>query len=101
MAERYYTETHEWVSVDGNVATIGITDFAQAQLGDVGVAEDAGEQVDHLLLGGGKAGPVPLGGLGVVGDRGGHEQPPPLGRAVGAGHRRLAAIAAPVRGSVR
>jgi glycine cleavage system H protein len=35
VAERYYTETHEWVSVDGNVATIGITDFAQAQLGDV------------------------------------------------------------------
>ena len=35
MAERYYTETHEWVSLDGNVATIGITDFAQAQLGDV------------------------------------------------------------------
>lgn len=35
MAERYYTETHEWVQVDGEVATIGITDFAQAQLGDV------------------------------------------------------------------
>ncbi len=35
MAERYYTETHEWVVVDGNVATVGITDFAQSQLGDV------------------------------------------------------------------
>ncbi|HKF76038.1 MAG TPA: glycine cleavage system protein GcvH [Candidatus Dormibacteraeota bacterium] len=35
MAERYYTETHEWVSVEGAVATIGITDYAQAQLGDV------------------------------------------------------------------
>ncbi|HLH69345.1 MAG TPA: glycine cleavage system protein GcvH [Candidatus Dormibacteraeota bacterium] len=35
MAERYYTETHEWVTVDGGVATVGITDFAQAQLGDV------------------------------------------------------------------
>lgn len=35
MAERYYTETHEWVTVDDGVATIGITDFAQAQLGDV------------------------------------------------------------------
>lgn len=35
MAERYYTETHEWVEVDGDVATIGITDFAQSQLGDV------------------------------------------------------------------
>ncbi len=35
MADRYYTETHEWVTVAGNVATIGITDYAQAQLGDV------------------------------------------------------------------
>jgi len=35
MAERRYTKTHEWVSVDGKTATIGITDFAQAQLGDV------------------------------------------------------------------
>ena len=35
MADRYYTETHEWVQADGDVATIGITDFAQSQLGDV------------------------------------------------------------------
>ena len=35
MAERYYTETHEWVTVDGEIATVGITDYAQAQLGDV------------------------------------------------------------------
>jgi glycine cleavage system H protein len=35
VPERYYTETHEWVAVDDSVATIGITDFAQAQLGDV------------------------------------------------------------------
>ena len=35
MADRYYTETHEWVAVEDSVATIGITDFAQAQLGDV------------------------------------------------------------------
>jgi glycine cleavage system H protein len=30
-----YTREHEWVSVEGNVATIGITDHAQHQLGDV------------------------------------------------------------------
>jgi glycine cleavage system H protein len=35
VAERFYTETHEWVAVEDGVATIGITDFAQAQLGDV------------------------------------------------------------------
>ncbi len=32
---KYYTEEHEWISVSGNVATLGITDYAQAQLGDV------------------------------------------------------------------
>ena len=35
MADRRYTKTHEWVTVDGTQATIGITDFAQSQLGDV------------------------------------------------------------------
>ncbi len=30
-----YTKDHEWVSVDGNVATVGITDFAQRELGDI------------------------------------------------------------------
>jgi glycine cleavage system H protein len=32
---KYYTEEHEWISVDGRIATLGITDYAQAQLGDV------------------------------------------------------------------
>jgi len=35
MADRRYTRTHEWVTVDGKHATVGITDFAQSQLGDV------------------------------------------------------------------
>lgn len=30
-----YTEDHEWVKVEGNIATIGITDFAQSELGDI------------------------------------------------------------------
>ncbi|HVL38379.1 MAG TPA: glycine cleavage system protein GcvH [Fimbriimonadaceae bacterium] len=30
-----YTKSHEWVRLDGNVATVGITDFAQSELGDV------------------------------------------------------------------
>ncbi len=30
-----YTESHEWIKVEGNTATIGITDFAQSELGDV------------------------------------------------------------------
>lgn len=32
---RYFTEDHEWVDVDGDVATVGITDYAQQQLGDI------------------------------------------------------------------
>ncbi|SNB79131.1 glycine cleavage system H protein [Arboricoccus pini] len=32
---RYYSKDHEWVEVDGDVATVGITDHAQGQLGDV------------------------------------------------------------------
>ena len=32
---KYYTEEHEWIAVEGKVATLGITDYAQAQLGDV------------------------------------------------------------------
>jgi glycine cleavage system H protein len=35
VGARQYTRTHEWVTVEGKVATIGITDYAQAQLGDV------------------------------------------------------------------
>jgi glycine cleavage system H protein len=30
-----YTKEHEWVSLNGNIATIGITDFAQSELGDI------------------------------------------------------------------
>lgn len=30
-----YTEEHEWIKIDGNVAIIGITDFAQGELGDI------------------------------------------------------------------
>ena len=31
----HYTKEHEWISIDGNVATIGITGFAQGELGDI------------------------------------------------------------------
>lgn len=32
---RYYTDEHEWIDVDGDSATVGITDYAQEQLGDI------------------------------------------------------------------
>jgi len=43
-----YTKDHEWVSIDGDVATIGITDFAQGELGDIVYVEieTEGETLD-------------------------------------------------------
>jgi len=35
----YFTKDHEWISVDGGIATVGISDYAQAQLGDIVFAE--------------------------------------------------------------
>jgi glycine cleavage system H protein len=45
----YFTKEHEWVSVEGDQATVGITDFAQAQLGDIVFVElpEAGKQVEQ------------------------------------------------------
>lgn len=33
--ELLYTKEHEWVKIEGNIATVGITDFAQSELGDI------------------------------------------------------------------
>lgn len=46
-AELKYTKDHEWVSIDGDVVTIGITDFAQSELGDIVYVEV--ETVDETL----------------------------------------------------
>jgi glycine cleavage system H protein len=45
-----YTEEHEWIAVDGDIATIGITDYAQGELGDVVFIElpEVGAQVKHM-----------------------------------------------------
>ena len=46
-SELKYTKDHEWIQVDGDVATIGITDFAQGELGDIVYVEV--ETVDETL----------------------------------------------------
>ena len=46
-SELKYTKDHEWVSIKGNIATIGITDFAQGELGDIVYVEV--ETVDETL----------------------------------------------------
>ena len=35
MAQTYFTTDHEWLTVEGDIATVGITDYAQEQLGDL------------------------------------------------------------------
>ena len=47
--ELKYTKDHEWISVQGDIATIGITDFAQSELGDIVYVdiETVGETIEH------------------------------------------------------
>ena len=46
-AELKYTKDHEWISLDGDIATVGITDFAQSELGDIVYVEV--ETLDQTL----------------------------------------------------
>ena len=48
--ELKYTKEHEWVRVEGNTATIGITDYAQEQLGDIVYVElpEVGSQTEQM-----------------------------------------------------
>jgi glycine cleavage system H protein len=48
MSDVKYTKDHEWIRVDGDVGTVGITDYAQEQLGDVVFVElpEVGRQVE-------------------------------------------------------
>ena len=52
MAVTYYTEDHEWLRVEGGVATVGITDYAQEQLGDLVFVElpEAGRKVARCYV---------------------------------------------------
>ena len=47
-ADLKYTEDHEWIKVDGDIAIVGITDFAQSELGDIVYVEieTEGEELD-------------------------------------------------------
>ena len=44
---RYFTQDHEWIDVDGDVGTVGISDYAQSQLGDIVFVEvpEAGKRI--------------------------------------------------------
>lgn len=46
-AQLKYTKDHEWISIDGDIATVGITDFAQGELGDIVYVEV--ETLDETL----------------------------------------------------
>lgn len=47
--ELKYTKDHEWIKIEGEIATVGITDFAQKELGDIVYVEveTVGEEVDQ------------------------------------------------------
>ena len=47
---RYFTEDHEWIEVDGAIGTVGISDYAQGQLGDI-VFVDVPEEGKELAKG--------------------------------------------------
>ncbi len=47
---RYFTQDHEWIDVDGDVGTVGISDYAQGQLGDI-VFVDVPEEGKTLVKG--------------------------------------------------
>ena len=44
-----YTKDHEWVKIEGNTATVGITDFAQSELGDIVYVDisTVGQEINH------------------------------------------------------
>lgn len=50
MDDRRYAESHEWVKIDGDIATIGISDYAQHALGDI-VYVDMSEVGDEMSAG--------------------------------------------------
>lgn len=49
-----YSESHEWVKVDGSVAIVGVTDFAQSEMGDITYVETP--EIDDQLSAGGEFG---------------------------------------------
>jgi glycine cleavage system H protein len=44
-----YTKDHEWVKIEGNTATVGVTDFAQSELGDIVYVDinTVGQEINH------------------------------------------------------
>ncbi|GAA4276940.1 glycine cleavage system protein GcvH [Aquimarina mytili] len=48
-SELKYTKDHEWIKIDGDIATVGITDFAQSELGDIVYVEveTVGEELEQ------------------------------------------------------
>ena len=48
MSEKKFSKKHEWVSMEGDIATVGVTDFAQGELGDIVFVEieTEGESLD-------------------------------------------------------
>jgi len=50
-AELKYTKSHEWLRIDGNIAIVGITDYAQSELGDIVFVDVTAQPGDTLAEG--------------------------------------------------
>ena len=45
-----YTQDHEWIRIDGDIAYVGITDFAQGELGDIVYVENINSNILNIVL---------------------------------------------------
>ena len=59
-ADLKYTKDHEWIKIEDNIATVGITDFAQKELGDIVYVEIETEGDDLSLWKGVNSSQIPL-----------------------------------------
>ncbi len=84
----YYTKTHQWAKIDGNVVTIGITDFAQEQLGEISMVDlnyskIVGTTVQQLEMSGNEASSSPISDVSVESAKAvGEIFPPVTGKVV-------------------
>ncbi len=90
----YYTKTHQWAKVDGNVVTMGITDFAQEQLGEISMVDlnyskIVGTTIQQVVMSGNEASSSPMSDVSVESAKAVGEIFPPVSGKVVAVNKKL------------
>ncbi len=90
----YYTKTHQWAKVDGNVVTMGITDFAQEQLGDISMVDlnyskIVGTTIQQVVMSENEASSSPISDVSVESSKAVGEIFPPISGKVIAVNNKL------------